>query len=468
MAMTLGYMIAAQVQFRDLGRARYFPSGFFHGLACFAYPPMAAVVAFFFCLQILVWKKFRAGWYFYASGVAVWAALFLTIVLRYGIGNYLAVFDFLNNWKTSHYQGSMQSSRVLYVLNEYAHSINIEQTALVVVLLVLSIALTSYRRFMSPRLQTTLYTVLLLSIATYPLSILVPSSEFFRTFRLSLTALSGRDAVFFSSRYLYLIALAGPVFLFLIRGNPLSKIWLFSVWLPSFAGGFAASYFSNIRFNNIGVGVFAAGVATALAAVLYMRESREIPEKWRAIPPSVFSGTIILVLLMALLQVSREDRGIRALGEKIVSGPFKGIYTYSEKKSLLEKLSNDVHGTIARTDKTIVYAYVCPGFYLMTSLKPGVRSIWLSQDDPESVTTEYFAGAGFPDMLVIVGDFLGQKNRPLDAIARLATDKSAYQEIIHRDWAYTRLLPYYIYRKIAYKSASEKTAPSCGGVTLKI
>lgn len=182
--------------------------------------------------------------------------------------------------------------------------------------------------------------------------------------------------------YLLQQALLAPL-VWWLGGKPQAfRAPLWRIWFPSFLAGITFAWSSNVGINAAAIGLVP---ATLISLWLLM----EVGEPQSKVLPLLF-----LLLTLAAVGKSRlypyMDDESRYLTFRVEHGPYRGLYTTSEKASFSERIRTRLAEPWL-ADRLLITPHF-PAGYLFSNLRPGSSTVWQSCPDPQAaVCRDYLA-----------------------------------------------------------------------------
>ncbi|HZR92114.1 MAG TPA: hypothetical protein VFA44_06860 [Gaiellaceae bacterium] len=196
-----------------------------------------------------------------------------------------------------------------------------------------------------------------------------------------------------------------PVFL-LVRDRPPARSLLLVVWLPAFVAGVTTAYSSANGAVNFGVGFLPAAIATTallvLAGLHLSGERGRLPAQLVAAAPA---AVVLLLFCVFELPVYRDGPIARLTGV-IRDGPYAGLHTTPAKRAFLDQLERDL--AAVGPSCRILFFRDFPAGYLLTRARPDTDAAWIATVEPRQVAAyeqpliAYYRRHGFPDVVVVV------------------------------------------------------------------
>jgi hypothetical protein len=354
-------------------------SGVLHGLAVFAYPPLAFAVACFFVAGYVAsrppsLRALRVG--FLACGPFVLATI--VFFTHRGLST---TSDLLT--QTRDFGG--QGGGIGKVRDIAAYALAAFTLKYIVVLvLVVALALYKWKReyLFIVFLAVPLLAVPLGNLHRYP-----ASNQFATNF-----------------------ALFGPLVFLLVRHQSPARRVLGLVWLPSAVAGGLTAYSSANGGLNIAIGFFPASIATAVLLILAIRSRGGL------LPLVPAAALVALCVGLQYASVYR-DAPIRSLDARVRGGAYAGLFTTPQKHAYLKAIERDLHVASGPACRILFYD-TFPAGYLLDHGEGLTNATWML-DVPASkrvryqelLTTYYHERQVVPDIVVRVSDVpLGNKD----------------------------------------------------------
>ena len=217
-----------------------------------------------------------------------------------------------------------------------------------------------------------------------------------------------RHPIFFASSLEYAAHygwLALPLFP-LVRRHAVAVRLLVAVWVPALVAGVTTAYSSANGGVNFGVGFFPAAIVATLFLVLAIREAgpRGGRGTFRALAGVPAVAALVLLAVFDTVPVY-HDGGLTQLDARVASGPFAGILTSARKRAYLDRLQDDLAPLGPRC--TIVFFDDFPAGYLLTRARADTNAAWIAHVAPgetrsyQDALLRYYRRHGFPDTIVL-------------------------------------------------------------------
>ncbi len=145
--------------------------------------------------------------------------------------------------------------------------------------------------------------------------------------------------------------------------------WIF---LPSCIAGILSALFSATRHLNAQVGLVPAVLASLLCLADFLQGSYAF-KKRQAIQVLLVGLPVFFVMLYPLN--IWDDSSWPTLTAKVRSGPFKGIYTHSEKREMAEEIYSALHPRLQGKGPLLIFPNFSAG-YLMSFMPPARGTTW--------------------------------------------------------------------------------------------
>ena len=189
------------------------------------------------------------------------------------------------------------------------------------------------------------------------------------------------------------------------------------VWgmLPALGCACITAYTSSNGFMNAGIGFYPALFATpGLLALALQPPEGETPDAAGSgrvaalIVPWVLMGVFLLTALrfgQYQYRTVYHDSQRKFLTERVVAGPFAGLWTRPDNHAFEEDLRADV-ARYVRPGQRVLFFDNIPGGYLYTKARPAANTLWLSWSDdmagPEKhATLAWWRQTGaYPDVAI--------------------------------------------------------------------
>jgi len=215
--------------------------------------------------------------------------------------------------------------------------------------------------------------------------------------------------------YVSSFALLAPVIGFALRDTRFALTLVVGVWVPSASAGAIAAWSSSNGAIAAGLGLFPAALVTGLLLAKWITE---LTRPFHTNTLRVMFGFAPVVVLHTMVKIALADDAVYRdgqlplLGAKVTDGPYKGIYTTSERQRSLARMSADIQN-LATTSHALFY-YDFPAGYLIASRRPLVPSTWIFAMEPRlSMDADRFSLLASPgDVVFRVGSM--QSSNPLD------------------------------------------------------
>lgn len=213
------------------------------------------------------------------------------------------------------------------------------------------------------------------------------------------------------------VSLSAPLFLVMLANKFLAKQLFFIIWIPGFFAGLATGLFSDNSFWNAHLGLFPALIVTMISIVLFARELIEkaalTVHEW-----SFATRDTLLVIYMTVLMLLMigykfsyiyDDAYFPSLNQRIMFGPYAGLYTTQNKKNYMVNIINDIQSLKADYNiHTVLFYPDDAGSYLLTDLKPLTNSMMLIGSNAFPATLNYYHHKKqIPSIVVIQKNILG-------------------------------------------------------------
>lgn len=146
----------------------------------------------------------------------------------------------------------------------------------------------------------------------------------------------------------------------------------FIIITPLCIAGIMTGMTSANGYINICVGISPCAIFSLLILYLIFREISK--------STCYFLITILICSLMytfILFNTIYGEESFTSLTSKVNNGPYKGLYTTSDKAEFLEKIYIDLNDPVIKSEKTILCYYNFPAGYMFTSLKSNFYSTWI-------------------------------------------------------------------------------------------
>ncbi len=359
------------------GRTRL-AAGLAHGLAVFAYPPLAIPVAVCVAIRVALARGRRRVEALGSAPAALGlpAAAMAAVVASAGPGRVLADYR-----SSSRYLGQGGG------LGKLTAIVSHEWTTL---------------RWPIPLLGA----VVLLAVAwrrrrpgAIPLLLALPV----------LAVPASRLASFTTSlEYVAHFGALGVVLVWLVWRRPGARLLFAAVWLPALAAGVTTAYSSANGAVNFGVGFLPAAIVTALLLVWAVEDAlRPLPRLRRLRPLALAPAAVALGMMMVFgLDPVYRDSALSALSTRIDQGPYAGLVTTRRKAEFVEQIERDLSGVGAGC--RIVFLKDFPAGYLLTRARPDTNGVWTAAvatrqtASYQAALLRYYRRRGFPDVVVVM------------------------------------------------------------------
>jgi len=331
-------------------------SGLFLGLAITSYPPLLA--GLLFCLPALLFiRRDRRipSIIAFGMGLALVGIVFLALI------PYSQLAD-VNRYAAAQGYGSGVANSFAALMQKGAIIRLLQKLALLCGAFVVARAC---RRRLFPQLV-----------------FLIGSAAALRAF------LGGQDAFYVYFSYMAIFFVLG------VHDRVLGRNLLLAVWLPSFAGSIAMSWYRGNLLAMNKVTVLPAVVATLCLFGLAIRDaaaadSHSAPR--RTVIPRL-SELVLCALLLSLVNQSPPslDAPRSYLSVRMKTGPFRGIYTSPDRSETVRQIQDDI-AALASTNRRILFFPTFVAGYLMTGMRPAIRSVWgCLQPDAWGICETYY------------------------------------------------------------------------------
>jgi hypothetical protein len=359
------------------GRRRWLVmAGAAHGLACVAYPSLAAAIAVFGISLVVLSIKDRdrlrqLG--HYILGGSVVAVLLLLLFYLAGFAN--VADSFRGTASTGIFGGGAAKLTAIFLTFWRSYQGKVLLAIGLVATLLLKKRLPSAAGF------------LLLAVPVVPL---------FAT---------GFTGFLQSSGYVAYYSLLAPFLLIFVRGDKGLERLFWLVWVPGFAAGLATSFTSSNGFWAAAIGLFPGFIVTSVYFV------RALAKLWASRPDvSRAVGAIALVIpVVALLfyqfGLPYRDDSIRSLTARVPSGPYAGLRTTPQKSAYLAKVTRALETAGAGANTVFIFDNF-PAGYLVTSLTPLTDKAWVAPAryypgvNRKTTVDRFRAGGRYPDLIL--------------------------------------------------------------------
>lgn len=321
-----------------LKRDKLFWSGILHGLTIIAYPFFAIPCAIFFLIQVFRVRSIKTIHYIYGSLIPLSA--FLAIVCYIGFDKLLEI-----TWsmKAGIQGGSLDKLNNLFL--EIWHRIQYKK----IILLFCVAAFVLFKKYKQASLA--LLIIVLIPIFAFEIPIYLVTPWY---------------VIFYSLFAPYLM-------LFVKKENIFLKSIFLGIWIPSFIAGVITGLISANGAMNFGVGIVPGVLVTSIILICIVKEgASDFHNNISALIPA----TILVILLVFPYGFVYSEGSYFKLTEKIESGPYKGLYTSSEKKQYLTSIMQDFDKFKSEKGKVLFFDFF-PAGYLYTTMKPASNSVWL-------------------------------------------------------------------------------------------
>ena len=361
------------------GRRSYVvASGAAHGLAVFAYPPLAiSVVCSFVALYVCARQSAVRG---LRSSLLTTGFIVLATIAFFTHEGLATLSDIVNQTQEFGDQGG-GIAKVSAVVSSVSTTFT-QKTATVIDLSVL-LACYKWKR------EYVFIPLLALPVIALPLGRLHDSGA--------------------ANEFITNFALFGPIVFFLARRAPAARELFFIVWLPSVVAGAVTAYSSANGGINAGIGLFPASVATAVLLALAIRSvggpSGLVFREVVAIASSAVFVSLCLFLQYASVY---RDAPISELKSRVSDGAYAGLLTTPATRTFLQELENDLRA-VSRPQCRIVFYDTFPAGYLLDRGKGLTNATWLLdvrkgyRAEYQRVLIDYYARRmTIPDIVVRV------------------------------------------------------------------
>ena len=409
-------------------------TGFCHGMAAVAYPPLLLVLPLYAIVLGLLrpGTRIRCAVY-YALGalfvLSVWGAVMLII----GIDNVSHAFAFNREMAagTAGAAGTASKLREVLLIGPANWAARVAPAALLAI-----VAILAGRKRRSLRR----WCLGLIPVAGLCLLATGDQSPFLSVpfYRSVLLYWSG-PFCYWSVLYIILLALyAWLVALYELEPSDTRRCLFLWGLVPALCAGVVTAYSSANGFVSAWVGlapsVLIACVATGLAA-------RSSPAPSRRPQAALLRLTPVVAVLVAGLLFQWTAAYVEApmlqLTARVQTGPYRGLFTTPQRRALVQGLAADVGAIITPTDK-ILFIQPSPGGYLLSTAQPAGPSVWLQGAETNPAVRAWYQETGRTPTVVV--NVSPTPSTPLQR--RLSLWGYAYHAVCVRD-------AYVIYRRAA-------------------
>ena len=181
-----------------------------------------------------------------------------------------------------------------------------------------------------------------------------------------------------SLHYVSCFACFGVIFGIALRNRRAARTILLGGWLPSIAAGLATGMSSGNGIVAAGVGLFPAAIASVLLLAMWIDEtSKRWSSSWLRALVQLAPVSFVVVMLQYELadDAVYRDHALSKLTTRITEGPYKGLYTFPDRKRWLGVISADIRA-YAGSPRLLFY-YDFPAGYLIADRPPLVPSVWI-------------------------------------------------------------------------------------------
>jgi hypothetical protein len=343
-------------------------AGVAHGLACVAYPPLAAPVLVIGAVTpfVLPVEPGRRRWRAalpYAAGVAGVGAVFLAF-LAPSIARGFA--------KAMQYEGMLTRPRTGEKLQQIVEACVRLAPGSPTTPVSLAVAWLLARRF--PAVRRTLVALLVFPIAWW-------FAEARPAHELPAHVLSLHVALY--------VGLLGGFFLLLPRTRAPVRPLLLVAWLPAVLAGLAMAMSSdNVGCMNAGLGLFAGAVVFPLMAVPGCEPDAASTPLGRL---PVLAGLALVPLSMLHVSYGGTywDGPVSAQTTRVRIGPFRGLHTLPGKAAQAEELTREIRAHAKPGQRMLVF-YETPAAYLVVPARPALPTSWTDRRARLSAYLPYY------------------------------------------------------------------------------
>jgi hypothetical protein len=340
-----------------------------HGLAAFAYPPLALVVLPLVAARVVTGGRRRLAYALPAVAVPLAGASALVEIA----GPATIVRDFRNSSRDLGQGGGL--AKLAAIAHQEGGTFH--RWPLLLALVAALVAVWLWQR----------------TLAVFVLPLL-PLAAVDRGFE----AYSG------SLEWVTVFGAFAPALAVLVRAHPATARLVGWVWLPSLCAGMVTAYSSANGGVNFGVGFFGGAVVSAVLLVL-AAEQASARRVLRGTGAAVSGIAVVSVLLILLVLPVYRDGPLSTLTARVPSGSFAGLLTSPRKERYLLSLQRQL--APLRASCRIFVFDDFPGGYLLSAATPETNSAWTAQVSPAH--TAAYAGAavtylrrhGLPDVIVM-------------------------------------------------------------------
>jgi hypothetical protein len=213
--------------------------------------------------------------------------------------------------------------------------------------------------------------------------------------------------------YFSSLALIAPLLAFAIKDSKAATVAGIGVWLPSALSGLAMALTSSNGVIAAGIALLPAAIASVFLLSVWISELlRTWPNDWVK-DAYGFAPVVVLSTLLGLTLANDavyRDGNVSTLTALIVDGPYKGLYTTTERRRSLAAMSRDILA-IGKSQRMLFY-YDFPVGYLIAQSRPLVTSPWTFAMEPRMTKdAEFFQHRASPgDLVVRVGPMTPSDN----------------------------------------------------------
>jgi hypothetical protein len=212
-----------------------------------------------------------------------------------------------------------------------------------------------------------------------------------------------------SLEYVTHFAALGPVLFWLVRGRRGAGLLFGAVWLPALVAGITTAYSSANGGVNFGIGFFPAALATTLFLVWAIEGSlRHVRRGIRRFGPIALAPVVAALAALVAFEIFPvyRDSGLAALATRVEHGPYAGLVTSRRKAAFLDRLERDLaaFGPSCR----ITFLKDFPAGYLLSAATPDTNGAWTATvatsqtASYQAALVRYYRRNRFPDVVVVM------------------------------------------------------------------
>jgi hypothetical protein len=195
------------------------------------------------------------------------------------------------------------------------------------------------------------------------------------------------------------------VFLFvLLRRDGSMRNLFIAIWPASFVGGFAVAWSSNNGLAGFALGSMPGAIVTTIFLVVLIARAQQNQERPQLDVLAAMMPLVVLVVLQ-FTSVYRDDR-FGLLDSRVTSGPYAGIYTTPKRRRFVETMAADLKRRSPSSCRILFYDNF-PAGYLLSASKAYTNAVYLLDVDASKlrayrrVLFDYYASKhALPDVVV--------------------------------------------------------------------